>query len=110
MIEDDDDRLIFFADFAEEVPIHVVPTTGEPFDVIGIFDAKPVDTRSFQNRFPEHGGATPSGSSPKFRCPASQMPKGLEGKAVATIRDLPYNLFKIEHDGTGMAYVEVKRA
>lgn len=109
MIEDDDDRLIFFSDFAEEVPIHVVPTVGAPFDVVGTFETKPVDTRSFQNRLPDHGGAQPSGSSPKFRCRSSDMPKSLIGQAVVTIRTLNYSIFDIDHDGTGMAHVTVKR-
>lgn len=107
MIEDDDMRGDFFDtdDFAESISI--APIAGEPFSINAIFDAKPVNTTSFQNRFPEHGGARPSGSNPRFRCRSSDIPKDAQG-AVATIRARDYSIFKVEHDGTGMAFVEVK--
>lgn len=109
MIEDDDMREIFFDtdDFGEE--IRVALNEGEPFTLVGIFDAKPVNTASFQNRFPEHGGARPSGSNPRFRCRSSDIPKDAQGAAV-TIRERDYTIFKVEHDGTGTAFVEVKLA
>ena len=111
MIEDDDMRAIFFdTDHFAEV-VHVAPLDGSSFaeyDITPIYDAKLVDTRSFQNRFPEHGGARPSGSSPHFRIPAKDFPKERAGRALVTIRDTQYSVFKVEHDGTGMAHVEVK--
>ena len=111
MIEDDDMLAIFFdTDHFAEV-VHVEPITPDAFpayDITPIFDAKPVDTRSFQNRFPEHGGARPSGSSPHFRIPAKDFPKERDGRATVTIRATQYTVFKVEHDGTGMAHVEVK--
>lgn len=110
MIEDDDARLAFFDtdDFAEVASI--VPATGEPFDLNVIFDAHPVDTSNFDNRLPMHGGARPSGSSPMFRCRASDFPKSLAGKATVTIRGTSYAVFDVQHDGTGMARVEIKKA
>jgi hypothetical protein len=108
MIEDDESRLEFFDedDFAEWV--NVAPDEGEAFSRIVIFDAKPVNTGSFENRFPDKQGARPSGSSPCFQARDIDFPKALAGRATVTIRDRPHSIFDIQHDGTGMAYVTVK--
>jgi hypothetical protein len=116
VIETDDDRLIFFQadDFAGSG--HVIPDTGQPFDVPLIYDAHPVDTRNFDYRFTDHRGAQPSGSGPRFRCLASVMPKALAGHATVVISGTnsdadgkTFNVFDVQHDGTGMATVTIKR-
>lgn len=110
MIEDADDLALFFDtdDFAEVILIS--PDVGEPYTIFAVFDASPTDTRSFENRFGHEQGARPSGSSPSFRCPAVLIPKVLAGKGRAMIRGRQYVIYKVEHDGTGDAFVEVKVA
>lgn len=110
MIEDDEMRLIFFDPDAFGEEVIVTPNSGSPFTLQVIFDAAPTNTRNFENRLPFHDGARPSGSSPTFRCRSSDLPKALAGKAVVTIRGRDYSLFDVKHDGTGMAFVEVKLA
>jgi hypothetical protein len=109
MIEDDDSRLVFFStdDFAEAVTVK--PDAGDPFTLNVIYDAPATNTRNFDNRLPLHGGARPSGSSPSFRCRSSDFPKALAGKATVTIRGADFTVFDVQHDGTGMAHVEVKK-
>jgi hypothetical protein len=116
VIETDDDRLVFFQsdDFAGSG--HVTPDTGQPFDITLIYDAHPVDTRNFDNRFTDHRGAQPSGSGPRFRCRSSEMPKALAGHATVTVSGTnteadgtTFNVFDIQHDGTGMATIIIKR-
>ncbi len=111
MIEDDELRLAFLDPdvFGEEVEVQ--PDSGPAFDPkpLVIFDAKPVDTRSFENRFADRQGARPSGSSPRLTARASDFPKSLIGKATVTIRGIEHSIFDIEHDGTGWACVTVKR-
>lgn len=111
MIEDDELRLAFYDedDFAEEAVVTLADgTVLEP--IVIIFDAKPVDTRNHDNRFTYSEGARPSGSGPCFRCLASDMPKERAGRATIVIRGKVYNLFKIDHDGRGEAFVEPRLA
>lgn len=110
MIEDDDMRLAFFHpdDFGEVVT--VTPDSGPAFDIAAIFDAKPVDTNSHDNRFSYKNGARPSGSGPTLRCRSSEFAKELAGRATVNVRSRDYTVFKVEHDGTGMAFIEIKIA
>lgn len=108
MIEDDDARLIFFDldGFAEEV--HVAPDSGAPYTIRAIYDAPPTNTQNFDNRLPYHKGARPVGSNPQIQGRDIDLPKRLAGRAVLTLRGREYSIFKIEHDGTGMAYAEIR--
>jgi hypothetical protein len=107
MVEDDDDRALFYDEDEFGTLIQIAPMSeGDfvPFEVTAHYDATPGEHRgTFRH------GAKMAGSAPHFRCQSSKMPKGLAGRGVATIGGVPYVLFKIEHDGTGMAFVEVKR-
>lgn len=109
-IESDADRLAFFDtdEFADTIAVR--PVTGTPFapyTVTGNFDARPGEGR-LARRFGASGSV--SGSKPQFRCRASDMPKARAGQAIATILGRDYAVYDVEHDGTGMARVELTLA
>lgn len=107
MIEDDEDRAVFLADFNEpdDSVIVVTPDVGEPYDLpLAIFDARPmIDDPSFR------GGAKISGANPQMRCRASEFPLSLIGKCTVTVRGQPYSAYDVKPDATGMTTVELRK-
>jgi hypothetical protein len=111
MIEDDDTRLIFLNedDFAE--PATVTPETGDPFTIIGIFDARQVGDRALKGaQVGYEDGAQVTGNHPQFRCRETDAAPVKPGRSKVTIRGREYNVFSNKPDSTGFSILILKVA
>jgi hypothetical protein len=110
MLEDDDMRAVFFDpdDFAIEVTI--TPAGGQPFNVLGIFDALPVNNpvalAKAQVGFKD--GMMNTGNSPQFRCRTLDVTDVKGGRAILAANGKTYNVWDNRPDGTGMSTLILK--
>lgn len=112
MVEDDDLRAVFFDadDFGVEATI--TPNGGEPFTVMGIFDAHPI----FDPTLSKHqvgfkgGGMQNTGASPQFRCRASEVANVKGGRATLVVNGTTFNVWDVRPDGTGLTMLILKMA
>lgn len=86
MFEDDDMRAIFLdpEDFGVEATI--TPAEGDPFTLIGIFDARPVGDRALAGaQVGSREGFQNTGNHPEFRCRTIDAATVTPGKATLTL-------------------------
>lgn len=110
MFETDDMRLVFLADFGEDVIFR--PSGAESFTVTGIFDQRPLGPRAIKGAQVGYDeGAKVTGNAPEFQCRTSDIEDKIKaGRCTATARGRDYNVFDIKHDHTGMSLVILKVA
>lgn len=115
MIEDDDDRALFFDPdvFGETATV----TIGEadPFPVAVIFDTRPPFSASNYHGFRGtadfgQGDASVAGAGPRITARTSDVAGVKSGRAFIALRDKNYLAYRVTPDGTGFTLIELKEA
>lgn len=109
-VETDADRDIFFDADDFGVTAIVTPTSGDPFEIDGIF-LSPHETRGLRQGNQYNSGAMISGQDTQFRTKSTLVANiKASTQPRITIEGVVYVVHDVKPDGTGLTTLNIKRA